>query len=86
MKPAVKTAPIKTGPTMKQGGIRRTRRTRPQRSSLSSLERGYRVGAFGEPARFAVQQLGWRQGGRSFHCPNYRQCYDEEQGAAHDKH
>lgn len=59
VKPAVKTAPIKTGPTMKRGGIVvQGEQGQAAVLSVKSGKKGYRVGAFGEPARFAVQQIG----------------------------
>ena len=49
----------KTGPTMKRGGIVvQGEEGQAAVLTVKSGKKGYRVGAFGQPARFAVQQTG----------------------------
>ena len=50
---------VKTGPTMKRGGIVvQGEEGQAAVLSVKSGKTGYRVGAFGTPARFAIQQTG----------------------------
>ena len=79
-------APLKTGPTMKRGGIVvQGEQGQAAVLSVKSGKKGYRVGAFGEPARFAVQQLGGDKVDILSIAPTTGNVMMKSKGAPHDK-